>query len=318
MKRALSLIITFTLALFGCSGCRDLNRASVPNEQAFVSAVGFDNEDGEWLFSVKIASVGEESSRVLIARGDRITSAFENIVAGSVGELNFTHCRAIVLGKSVMAEALSEVIRFCADKLEIPLSSRMIAVDNASEILSFKTDGNGYEISDIADKTAKKLGFGAHAAVYEIETARIQSISLFALPRFTADGKLQMTGLTVYKDDIPTAQLDMAESRVYALLRNVFEGGEINHGGESENLRSASSKINCSFSEDTLYIDITIRSNPKSELLIEEVKAILSEYDTDLFGIEGQIEGKNPEIYGQIKNDYEQYYKNAKFTVREE
>ncbi len=316
MRKFSGLIIVFVMIFSLCSGCRDLGRTSQPNERNFVSAVGFDRDDGEWIFSLRVA--GEKEAGNLVGRGENIASALERIVAGSIGELNFTHCRAVVLGQSIVEENINEAIRFCADKLEIPLSSRMISVDTAAEIMSLDGQGNGYEISDIADNTAKMLGFGAHSALYEIETARAQSVSLFALPRFTADGKPQMTGLTVYKDDIITAHLDMAESRVYALLRNVFEGGEISDRGKSEKLESASSKINCSLSDDILHIEIVLRSNPKSTLLTEQVKSVLSKYDTDLFGIDGKIERENPEIYEKIKKNYEEYYKRAKFTVREE
>ncbi len=318
MRKAFAVIIGLVLISCGLSGCRDLGRTSVPNEQNFVSAVGFDKEDEEWIFSLRIAGGSEESGKILFTRGNNIGDAFEKIVAGSVGKLQFTHCRAVVLGESVAEEALNMVVLFCIDRLKTPLSARMISADNANSLLSAAEGGNGYEISDIADKTAKELGLGAHSAIYEIETARMQSVSLFALPRFTADDNIRMVGLTLYKDNKPTVLFDMRESRVYALLRNVFEGGEISDYYKSEELKTASSKMDFNFSEDRLFVNIAIRSNPQSALFTEEVKSVLSEFDTDLFGIELQLERKNPEIYEKIKADFEKYYKNAKFTVREE
>lgn len=316
MRRVFALILSWILISCGFSGCRDLGRTSVPNEQNFVSAVGLDREDGVWNLSITVAGGIEETTRFLSSTDETLGKAFERIVAGSVGELRFSHCRAIVLGESVSEKNLSDALRFCADRLKIPLSARMISTDNAKRLLTAAEGGNGYEISDVADKTAKKLGFGGHTALYEIETARIQSLSLFAMPRFSGDG-LQITGLTVYKEDKPVAHLDMGESRVYAVLRNVFEGGEITNGEESERIESASSKMDFMLSDDRLYIDISLHSDPKSKLLFEEVEAVLSVYDTDIFGIELRLERKNPEIYEKIKSDFEGYYKNAKFTVRE-
>ncbi len=314
------LAVLLTLSLFSV-GCRDIGRESAPNERSFVSAVGFDEQNGEWLFSLEIAGAGEEKkSRTLTQSGENMASVFGKVIAASTGDLLFTHCRAVVFGKDLSEEKFEKALSFCVEKLNIPLSARLISAEVAAELLSRESNStNGYEISDIADQTAKKLGFGAHSALYEIETARLQPSPVFALPFFqSCDGSVQMQGLTVYMNEKASVFLNNEQSVVYAVLRNVYEGEEISFRGESQKLSSASSKIKAELAGDVLKINITLCSHPENALLKKLVRSVVEEIKIDVFGIAGLLQSENPELYKKIENNYAEYYKNAKFTVVEE
>ncbi len=314
MKRIIKVIAAL-LGLFLIVGCRDIGRESAPNERSFISAVGIDREGDEWHLTVETAAAGEQGGKTLGGKGDDLFSAMSNITAASSGDLLFTHCRAVVFGEKIVGELFSDALSFCKNELNLPLSVRLISAKSAAELLSSETGGRGYEISDITDNTADMLGFGAHAALYEIETARLIKNSVFALPYFAAEDNIQIKGLAVYRGkDI--LRLDKNESVAYALLRNIFEGGDLSYKEKSERVTAASSKITATLNENRL--EITVKIQGESELLTELVRDTLSKWRIDLFGIEESIKRQEPSLYEEIKNDFESYFRNAKITVEEE
>ena len=314
MKRIIK-VIAAVLCIFLLTGCRDIGRESAPNERSFISAVGIDREGEEWVLTVEAAAAGERGGKTLGGKGDDLFSAIGNITASSSGDLLFTHCRAVVLGEKIVGELFGEALSFCRNELVLPLSVRLISAESAAELLSSETGGRGYEISDIADNTADMVGFGAHAALYEIETARLIKNSVFALPYFAAVDNIQIKGLAVYSEN-EIYKLDKNESVAYALLRNIFEGGDLAYKGKSERVASASSKITGKLNENGLEIIVKIEG--ESELLTELVRDTLSKWRIDLFGIEESLKRQDASLYEEIKNDFEDYFKNAKITVEEE
>ena len=176
----------------------------------------------------------------------------------------------------------------------------------------------GNIIVDIVNNTGKTLGYGAHSSLYEINTARIQTFNIFALPLITSEDNIKTEGMRVYVDDITAAVLNGEQSLSYSVLRNVFEGGEVFYENSTYIVDSATTKITVGLVDERLKIDITIKSSPQSPTLATVIRKTLGEIDKDIFGIGNTIEARYPKVWSKISEGYESYYKNAEITVKEE
>ena len=315
----LCLIVTFVAAVLG--GCTHFGKYSEPNDRRLISVMGFDSV-GEKIRVVAEAlewSENEGTKPYLIAAdGDTVHEGLSRLSAKSSRALSFTHCSALILGEDLTPQQIDDILKYCADEKKISLSAKVISTSKAEELLSLTTDtavSTGFEISDITDQTAEKFGYAGHTALYEIITARMQTLNAYALPYFDEkDEKPSLQGLRVYVNDKHIAILNGEQSLSYAVLRNVFDGGEFFYKGRGYHLNSASVKIKADFENDMLLLEIFISSDPKNQELSLSVRELVNSFNTDIFGIANVIEARYSEIWNKVKDNYDGYYKNARIT----
>lgn len=319
-----TVAVILCLGLLLC-GCKNLSEDSKPNDKRFVSAIGFDEEDGKLAVSleaIEAVDEGKVNPYVLKNEGENVGSVLTELEAESPRELSFTHVASIIFGESLSAEYVKSIIDFFLEEEKIALSTKAIAAENAEKILKFKNENgesSGYEIADIVDKMSEKLGIGAHSTLYEIKTAAMQSANVYALPFLEEeDDTLRFGGMRVYVDYINSAKLDYEQSVAYAVVRNIFEGGEIYGDNGVYNISSTKADIKADFSSDRLKIDIKVKANPQNDELIKLVTRAVKEQEKDIFGIANTLAERYPEIYENIEATYNKYYKNAEINVIKE
>lgn len=323
MKKILkiSAILISLIVLF--SGCKGMGEETKPNDKRFVSALGFDEENGEIIASVEtVEAVGEGKVNpyILKNRGKNVASILAEIEAESSRELSFSHAEVVVLGEEVLKNNVKQILDFFVKDEKIPLSARVLSADNAEELLKFKKgDGNasGYEISDMIKKLGEKTGLGAHSTLYEIKTAAMQKVNIYALPILEADdNQLEFDGMRVYVDNEASAELDYDKSLVYTVIRNIFDGGEIYSDNGVYSVNSAVADIKADFSSDKLKIDISIKSTPESDELLRIIEENLKDTDRDYFGISAVIAERYPELWKEIESSYQRYFKDAEIYIQ--
>lgn len=323
MKKTIKFAVAFITILLLFSGCKGMGDESKPNDKRFVSALGFDEENGEIIASVEtVEAVGEGKVNpyILKNKGKSVESILAEIEAESPRELSFSHAEAVVLGEELSKNNVKQILDFFVKNEKIPLSARLISTDDAEELLGFKKgdgEASGYEISDMIKRLGEKTGIGNHSTLYEIKTAAMQKVNIYALPILEADdNKLEFEGMRVFVGDEESAELDYDQSLVYAVVRNIFDGGEIYSDNGVYTVNSAEADIKADFSSDKLKIDVMVKLSPESDELIRIIKENLKDSDRDYFGISAAIAERYPEIWKAIESSYERYFKNAEINIR--
>ncbi len=324
-RKLLKICLAAVLSTLLLGGCKNFGEYSEPNDRRLVSVIGFDNQNGDIRATAEALEATESGSvqpYLLAENGKSAHEALTRISAQSPRELSFTHCSALILGKELTAEQIEDILDYCTGEKNISLSAKVISADNAEQILSVKAEAAvsaGFEVADITENTAERFGYGGHCALYEIKTARMQTANIYALPFFEGwQEKLRFEGLRVYVNDTVTALLNGEESLSYAVMRNIYDGGEVFYRDNIYTLDSASSKVRASFENGRLRLDVSVYSHGQNEKLSEIIQSTAESFDTDIFGIANTIEARYPEIFDKIKADYSTYYKNAEIIIREE
>lgn len=322
MKTLLKTILVTVLAAAMLCGCKNMSDDSSPNDKRLVSAVGFEpSNHGMTAFveSVEADGEGKVTPHIIKKEGSDAAALLSLIKADSTRSLSFRHTSVVIFGEGLTKEQTDDILNTLINGGEVPLSVKTVAVKNVDEVFSSRDGGEksvGYEISDLLEQTAKQLGIGAHSTLYEIKTARMQEVNLYAMPYITAGDTLSFKGMRVFADDSAAAELNPQQSAVYALLRNVFEGGEITDKDGVYKISSAKADITAEIINDKLVIDIAIKSTPESDRLIETVEEAARSYKDDIFGFAEVIRRRYPEVWQKIEGEYEKYFAEAEINVR--
>lgn len=325
MKKILKTVAVLISVILLFVGCKGMGSESKPNDKRFVSAIGFDGKDGQivaYVEAVEAVGEGKVNPYILKNRGENVSAILTELEAESVRELSFSHASSLILGESLTKNNIADIFDYFIKSEKIPLSVSVVATEESEELLQFKSDeetASGYEIADMLERMSEELGIGAHSSLYEIKTAMLQTVNIFAIPVLEEDDdSLDFEGMRVYVDNINSAELDYEQSLAYAVLRNIFDGGEIYSKDGVYTVSSAKADIKAEMVSDRLRIDITIKAADDSDILVRIIKRGLEDFDEDIFGISNSVALQYPEIWEKINKDYGKYYKNAEINVSKE
>ncbi len=319
-RKILLVLSVIAIALF-LPACSFIGGEGVGNKR-LVSAMGFDKSGEEitlLLETTEAEGEGKVIPKILSRTGTDLEAVTLLLESESPRSLDFGHVSAIILAEDLTAAERQEIFEFLTKKSELPLSVKMVSSESALDTLSFKNEEGesaGYELSKLLERTKEKLGISAHSSLYEIQTARSQNINIYGLPFIRIEnGGFVQSGMSLFADDRGYGRLDYEQTVVYALLRNVFEGGEVVTQNGVYGVSSAKTDIKLYLSGERLKIDITVKAGERSRELAEIVERNLKKSDSDIFGLKEIISNKNPELWKRIEKAYNEYYKNADISV---
>ncbi len=301
------------------SSCGLLGSEEAPNDKRLVSAIGFDSEGEEIAVSLEVIDTAQNTAEpyLLTARGPDPLSAILKIEAASPRELIFTHTAAVVLGEKLTPLQIDEIFRFCTDFNAATLTSNIVSAPSAEKLLSSDSGqalSLGYLLRDVLREREKKLGLGGKTSLYEIKTARLQEIVIYALPFFEGGETARFLGMAVYKKDEIADLLNDRDAFSYSVIRNVFSGGEVLISKGAIPVKKAKSRVSAELKEGMLYITLFLECDGPDKIA-EQIKDSLASHDKDIFGIELIIKDEFPKLYRAIAKDYQEYYKDAEFRV---
>lgn len=315
-------MVVITLITVLLCGCKNMSDDSSPDDKRLVSAVGFESSNNKltaFVESVETDSEGKVTPRIIKKEGSDAAALLSLIRADSTRSLSFRHTAVVIFGEGLTKEQTDSILNTLINGGEIPLSVKTVSVKSVDEIFSSGENNDsaiGYEVSDLLEQATKQLGIGAHSTLYEIKTARMQAVNLYAMPYITAGDTLSFRGMRVFTDDSVAADLNPQQSAVYALLRNVFEGGEITDKDGVYKITSAKADITAEIKMNKLIIDIAVKSTPESDRLIKTVEEAVRNYKDDIFGFAEVIRRSFPEVWQKIEGEYEKYFAEAEINVK--
>ena len=299
MKKIILILFVFILSL-SLTGC-----GREPDKTFLVSAICFENENGNILVTAEYISVFDTdtksgySAKTAKAEDRGVEPAISRLSASLSKPLFFEHCAVVLLVGNLTEKQTDEVFEYL-EKGEIPFSSVLTFVENSS-VLKAKTDSNpsvGYTLSYLLNNRAESFGYSAHIKTYEIITARKQKENIFALPIVSLlDDKLLTEQMMVYLDDTPTLKLNSKESIFYAMARNVYEGGRIEINNTVETLPPTKLKLDKAEEQS-----VTFKINLKNNGIVKELEDFLNMMLKNGVNLISKREVKNITIKGEPLN----------------
>lgn len=126
--------------VFTLSGCSMLTDYRESEQVIVVSALGFDYKDGAIKISAETVSKAESSESIIItSAGENISSSIENLKKTAGVPLILSHCGATVLGQTLSAEQINEILLHLCTLYEFPSDSRVMSCENALSLLKCKS-----------------------------------------------------------------------------------------------------------------------------------------------------------------------------------
>lgn len=289
------LAVALTLPfLFSCSS---ISGYSEPEDRYIVSAMGFDVVDGALAVSVQI--MDKDSTRVCRGLGESVWQAMAHIEGADARQLEISHCALILIGDTLGAGEISEVLDYCRKNNDITVGVKVASARDTHALLSLGYDG--YELLGAIRDGYDGVGFTGGSRFYEIEEIRSsQSVPVYHLPYFFTVGEgYTVSGLKLFKGDSPILRLDSSESAYYMMIKGELVGGSLDYemDGREESLFVRRCRTEYRRDGDKAYVSCKIyavgnevekASAACSERAQRLCRELVERYG-DIFGLSGEI-----------------------------
>ncbi len=137
------------LLLCGCSGYKEINNGYL------VTAIAFDKtEDNSQIILNTILPEGTDETIILTGSGHDFNSAFGELKKSQVKTLYFEHCGVLAVKKDIPKNELVDILKFCKDKIRLPIAVRTIYCTDATAL--FKADRTGYDVITLINNSGTK------------------------------------------------------------------------------------------------------------------------------------------------------------------
>jgi len=352
-------ILTFDVAFL--TGCWDKIEI---NDRSFIIGIGIDNEDGEFSITCTTPNISEskggdsskeaQNNYIKTSKDKTIASALHNMEANLDVNLDFGHTKVLVLGKSLIEDPnmLKDVVDYFDRNTIYSMRIKVMTTQmKAVDILQTKIEGKdstGVYIAKIfknhSDDILRFNTVDLGDLVFQLNASKGSAlISKIMLE----DKELKFGGGAVIKDYSLDGWLEEEELRSLGWLRGKAKRSEVNFKYNDITMpyciSNSQSKSNFELKDDTLYIDVEIKSEgniPEYRLeeqslfddkvikqlgeavdktIKEEVEKLnakmQNEFQSDIAGYQDQLKISNRKIYLKTKDQWEEYFINAKINV---
>lgn len=321
MKKILSLLLCFAFIVSLC-GCGNKSARETDMEY-MVSSIGFDNEGKKTKIIAEIIVVnsGQNDSgaqtEVLVAVGDSPKDALYSLHSKLSKPLMLSHSGLLIIGESLSADTVSEILNICITNKDITGAIKIVATQSAEKLIKIKPKSDialGYEISNALKQYSAFTGITYKNRFYEVEAKREGATKVYALPYFSAgEENYTIDGLLIYKNDSPVLKVDNNDSAIYSLMSNSYKKGEILFDNSTLKIKLKSVKYDIAYKREKLYINMTMDIDGDDD----SIKALSRKINAtpifaeDIYYFADRIYRKKPELWGKIKNDYNNIFKGA-------
>lgn len=346
--RFASVSLCATLLLFLLGGCagRELY------ERLLIHGIGVDRIDGEYVVTVRAASVEEEGEEAFPCRGGTVLEAL-NTLPGMTGRQPFyAHNYFIVLGKSCAEEGLQDSLDFFIRYYNTRPSVQVYLAENtAQEILNPK-EGEDLRCARLQQLGAScaESGTAAMTTLLELynETMRAGASAVLPILRQEGDG-VRISGTALLTDGVLRAELDTEQTRGFlAATENPGRGEVVVHeafGEVSLSLRGGVQQISTEWQEGSelprfcvtllLKADVSAIANGENRLndsdyeqleqalsdaMRERVEAAIRqavlENSCDIFGFGTRVYQAQPQRWRQLENRWGEQMQHCEYRVK--
>ncbi len=318
---ALGLIMCVILLLCGCSATEAI---SSEQQEYIVAALGFDGDKDEIKLTIEAIAVNtdalrdEEENLKISAMGETVTEAYFKALNQITQPLSLGHSAVSVIGSGINAHQLEEILDFHKEQPQINISAMLVFTRSAEQLLNCKPSTSvavGYDIMSMLEVAVKGEGIDFKNRLYEVSSQRHKSLKVFTLPQISVEEeKFLLDGLVSFKNDEVDRNFTEDEVPLYCIITDSLKRGEINLDTKKIKIKYSDVKYSFSF-DDRLNITLNIHLKADGDVkkIKEGAKALLKEGDS--FGLGNIIQQKDRKIWEKIKNNYDEYYKNARIKV---
>lgn len=332
MKKPVLFLFSFIL-LFSLCGCSFKETLSSHNGEYIISAIGFDglgDKIGICLEAVIVNTEDTDAERrleLIEGSGNTVEEAFYNASKKTSQPFMLSHCSIIALGEGISPKRFTEINDFCYSSGEITLSAMFVGCKKATALLSSQAISSvavGYDIASMLEQQSRQTGINYKNCFYEIKAFKGKPLNTFSLPflELTETG-YYISGLKIYKDYSETAVLGNNETSLYAIITDTQSKGELMLEGESVKIGSSYTTWNFE-KDDKLKINLILKlqtengtDNHKKSIKrnIESLFYTTQQKGMDIFGLGNIIYNKERDIWEDVKENYEENFKNSVLTV---
>lgn len=324
MKRLALLALCFVFVAF-LSGCGN-NTPRETDMEYMVSSIGFDKTGQSIKIIAEIIVVNSGQSKtgaetkLFSAEGKSPRDAMYKLHCKLSKPLMLNHSGLLVLSKNLAADEIDEIMSICITDKSITGAIKLIATENAEKLMKIKPNSDialGYEISSALKQYSEFTGIDYKNRFYEIEAKRESVTKSYALPYFsTGEESYSIDGVLVYKNDSPALMLNNNDTVIYSLVSNSYKRGEVQIDDCLFEIRLKSVKYDISYKNEKLYINMRLdidAADEAIEYLSHKIKG-MSVFKEDIYNFADRIYRKKPKIWGNIKGDYKNIYKDANLS----
>lgn len=344
MKKILSYFFSAFLLLSLCS-CSDYVDIE---DRLIVSTIGLDKspEGVKMTFEYvnpKSGSEGSTNSKIISGTGHNFYAALENLSSLVTKPLFFSHCGALVFGDNLNKKDIESAFDFCAKSSEVTLLIRIIAAENAYELLSAPDDSvpvKGYEIMSLLDTTENTIPIANASSFINIANCRLEENHVYAIPYISLKKEndryaIKIIGTKIYEDDIEKFRLNEEEAELFEICDGRISRAEIILSDEGKTVAASigSNKVNITphFLNGNLQLDFTITQTTEEDsdysFIKEQYKSIIEkrslalikasqEKAVDIFSVRELLRKNHQKIYKSVNLNYKNYYKSAKINLK--
>lgn len=333
MRRALlCLLIVFTA--FSLCGCSLRNAVSAEAQEHIVSALGFEEENGEIKMYVEAVIINsedpeaEKKTKLVEGKGDTVKSALNEILSKTVQPLMFSHCGVIITENGISAKRFKEICDYIYSEEEITISVFMATTKDVKQLLSSEPISSismGYDIINSLESFAERTGTNLHNRYYEISAAMKKTVNVFLLPDLTTEEQnFKTNGAVVFYQNKPVLKLDNQQTAVFGIAADFQKAGEIFLEDNLFKIRNSTSLMTVSLKDKPtvkLTVDLKLKSGKKGEkkkILEDEIYSLFSlsqKNGVDILGVGNMLYRRENKIWDKLKKDYVNQYKNFAIKV---
>ncbi len=269
MKRIISIVMLTVLALGFC-GCSQSEAISNDGQEYIVSALGFDKIGKAVTLTLEALIVNsedmeeEKQNRCFFASAESIETAYNEILNQTTQPVTEGHCGAVVIGKNIDRELLTEILDFCTYNNRVNISAFLVQAENAKNLLcgeKLSSVAVGYDIMSVIEVISKEKGMCFKNRIYEVSAALEKPAKTFYLPYI--EGSLAFGGVNIIKNGEFICNLTPERAQTLFFITDAISEGSIVLKGKSQRVQYC--KVTYDFSFSPLIVDLNLRIGLQEE-----------------------------------------------------
>lgn len=301
MRHRIALILSIITLVSMLSGC-----SPELHERLLVSAIGIDSNARGWNVTVLAYDPSEERETSFTGLGGTVASALEEIVNQTGKTPMYSHCRAVIFGRSCAEYGLKSCMDFFVRHYDSRPNMKVLISDTSAEsILSLENDREQIDLSVLTD-IERYSSFATSADLISLINGTFSSSEAAVLPIIQRDDDITVIGNGLLNEMKLVKELNIEESRGMLILTESLDSGELVFETESCGKISVYNR-DCS---STIKFTGT-KENPKFKIDVR-IKGEISTIEYSMKKLSSDVFSEIESLYaGKAMNLIEQFLSTA-------
>ncbi len=256
-------IIICILILLTLTACNSASDYIEPEDRIIVSALGFENDEGQIKLTVEFINVNTTdnsdsySISVINGIGNTTDKAVKDIEKKLDGRLMLSQCPVIIISRNLDYQKLDNLCDFIIEHDEIPLGVRLVESKNPYEIIKSNEDKKpmGYQIMGMLRFAENSFGIRDKDTFVEIINSKNSNDNIYKIPSFRLENEVAIYGCAVFKDNEFLNDFNMIDTQLLYLIEDDLSKCEIIVDDEVLKYKKSNLNQNKNIIEIKIYTD---------------------------------------------------------------